>query len=93
MLKGNTLAIALGALLVGGVATAGFINNNNARGSTNPMAVDSAYRGTDDGAVGLAYADVVSVEPVIEREERYDTLPATKEAIAAYVAERATPAA
>ena len=74
MLKGNTLAIALGALLVGGVATAGFINNNNARGSTNPMAVDSAYRGTDDGAVGLAYADVVSVEPVIEREERYATV-------------------
>ncbi len=30
---------------------------------------------------------------LFEREERYDTLPATKEAIAAYVAERATPAA
>jgi len=29
---------------------------------------------------------------LFEREERYDTLPATKEAIAAYVAERATPA-
>jgi threonine synthase len=30
---------------------------------------------------------------LFEREERFDTLPATKEAIAAYVAERATPAA
>ncbi len=30
---------------------------------------------------------------LFEREERYDTLPATKEAIASYVAERATPAA
>lgn len=30
---------------------------------------------------------------LFDREERYDTLPATKEAIAAYVAERATPAA
>lgn len=29
---------------------------------------------------------------LFDREERYDTLPATKEAIAAYVAERATPA-
>ena len=73
MVKGNTLAIALGALLVGGVATAGFINNND-RGSTNPMAVDGAYRAADDAANGLAYADVVSVEPVIEREERYATV-------------------
>jgi hypothetical protein len=29
-MKNNTLAIALGALLVGGVATAGFINNRDA---------------------------------------------------------------
>ena len=73
MVKGNTLAIALGALLVGGVATAGFINNND-RGSTKPMAVDGAYRAADDAANGLAYADVVSVEPVIQREERYATV-------------------
>ena len=76
MVKGNTLAIALGALLVGGVATAGFINNND-RGSTNPVAIDGAYRAADEAADGLAYADVVGVEPVIEREERYATVIAT----------------
>lgn len=74
MVKGNTLAIALGALLVGGVATAGFINNNDRGSTNNPMAVDGAYRAADSGATGLAYADVVGVEPVIEREERYATV-------------------
>ena len=52
MLKGNTLAIALGALLVGGVATAGFINGRAAFHATIAQAFDHlrvvddiAYRG------------------------------------------------
>lgn len=72
MLKGNTLAIALGALLVGGVATAGFINNT--AGPRTPegfTGADAVHRSADPG---LAYADVVGVEPVIEREERYATV-------------------
>lgn len=74
MLKNNTLAIALGALLVGGVATAGFMNNNN-HAAGQPTAVDDAGRNSDGRAqAGLAYADVVGVEPVIEREERYATV-------------------
>ena len=75
-MKGNTLAIALGALLVGGVATAGFINNND-RVADQPMAVDGSRNAFDHGrssSTGLSYADVVGVEPVIEREERYATV-------------------
>ena len=74
MLKGNTLAIALGALLVGGVATAGFINNQQ-QGAGQPSALDDAALAAGlDAATGLAYADVIGVEPVIEREERYATV-------------------
>ena len=77
MLKNNTLAIALGALLVGGVATAGFINNND-RGTGQPTPVDdsnrSALAAATRGSNGLTYAEVVGVEPVIEREERYATV-------------------
>ena len=73
MVKGNTLAIALGALLVGGVATAGFINNKHDAGQ--PTSVADAGRAPASVAdTGLAYADVVGVEPVIEREERYATV-------------------
>ncbi|HSD16859.1 MAG TPA: glycine zipper 2TM domain-containing protein [Thermomonas sp.] len=73
-MKNNTLAIALGALLVGGVATAGFMNNND-RGSGQPTAVDDVGLAVDGPAQrGLAYADVVDVQPVIERAERYATV-------------------
>ena len=42
-MKNNTLAIALAALLVGGVATAGYMNNrDNARSSNAPQAVAAA---------------------------------------------------
>lgn len=74
MLKGNTLAVALGALLVGGVATAGFINGNDQRNDA-PTAVDPLRQAaTSDASAGLAYADVVGVVPVIEREQRYATV-------------------
>jgi len=44
-------------------------------------------------ATGMRPALPGRVGNLFDRQERYDTLPATKDAIAAYVAERATPAA
>lgn len=81
-MKGNTLAIALAALLVGGVAIAGFLNTRDADAGRDPAA--AAF--TDpygeplpmDGAVPasgrLEYADVIGVEPVLEREQLYATV-------------------
>ena len=81
-MKGNTLAIALAALLVGGVAIAGFLNTRDADAGRDPAA--SAF--TDpygeplpmDGAIPasgrLEYADVIGVEPVLEREQLYATV-------------------
>ena len=54
-MNNNTLAIALAALLVGGVAVAAF-NNNNPGGF---------------GAGGLEYATVLDVEPITEKQELY----------------------
>lgn len=79
-MKNNTLAIALAALLVGGVATAGFMNNR----SEAPMAgVDARADAFGeplplDGAVPasgrLEYAEVLDVQPVTEREQLYATV-------------------
>lgn len=85
-MKNNTLAIALAALLVGGVATAGYMNNrDNARSSNAPQAVAAAQPADIsseplpmDGAIPasgrLEYAEVVGVEPVVEREKLYATV-------------------
>ncbi len=54
-MNNNTIAIALAALLVGGVAVAAFQNNR----------VDG------EGARGLEYATVLDVKPVNERQEQY----------------------
>jgi threonine synthase len=51
------------------------------------------FRDAVERATGARPAMPARLGNLFEREERYDTLPATKEAIAAYVAERATPAA
>lgn len=59
MLKNNTLAIALAALLVGGVAVAAFQSNR----AGSPF----------DGA-GLQYAEVVKVDPVTETGPLYATV-------------------
>jgi uncharacterized protein YcfJ len=56
-MKNNTLAIALAALLVGGVAVAAYHNNNNSDGT--------------GGAHGLDYATVLDVKPVTEKQDRY----------------------
>lgn len=81
-MKSNTLAIALGALLVGGVATAGFINNRDA--APDPDRTAAAFSDPygeplpSDVAVPasgrLEYADVIGVEPVLEREQLYATV-------------------
>ncbi|RZA11014.1 MAG: glycine zipper 2TM domain-containing protein, partial [Lysobacteraceae bacterium] len=85
-MKNNTLAIALGALLVGGVATAGFMNTRvqhdpvqpapfaassaDAQGYAEPLRGDPAIPASGR----LAYADVVGVAPVVEREPLYATV-------------------
>ena len=81
-MKNNTLAIALAALLVGGVATAAFMNNRahtdaQPVSSTTPASLDAA--GADQAANDSAlpasgrveYADVVRVEPITEKERLY----------------------
>ena len=78
-MKNNTLAIALAALLVGGVATAGFINNRShdrvpAEGLLNPTAQPAAADGMLPMSGRVAYADVVNVQPVTEREALYATV-------------------
>ncbi len=79
-MKNNTLAIALAALLVGGVATAGFINNRSpdntaADGFFNPAATQPvAVDGMVPASGRVAYADVVDVQPVTEREALYATV-------------------
>ncbi len=53
----------------------------------------SKFRDAVERATGFRPALPSRIGTLFEREERFDTLPATKEAVAAYVAERATPAA
>ena len=87
-MKSNTLAVALAALLVGGVATAGYMNSRSDTPSTPttaaPLAADADILGPngeplplDAGipALGrLEYADVLGVTPVTEREPLYATV-------------------
>lgn len=80
-MKNNTLAIALAALLVGGVATAGFINSRDKAHNDDVQATQFNAYGEPlrmDGAIPasgrLEYADVVDVRPVTEREPLYATV-------------------
>ena len=79
-MKNNTLAIALAALLVGGVATAGFINNRSEASVTDVAARADAFGEplTLDRAIPasglLEYAEVLEVQPVTEREQLYATV-------------------
>lgn len=82
MLKNNTLAIALAALLVGGVATAAFMNNRDKSVAAQDV-VPPASLATDANGDQLAdqtgipaggkveYADVVRVEPITKKEQLY----------------------
>ncbi len=60
MPKNNTLAIALAVLLVGGVATAGYVNSRKNDSLTAPAQVE--------------FAEVVGVQPVTEREPMFATV-------------------
>jgi len=82
MLKNNTLAIALAALLVGGVATAAFMNNrdksNGAADVMPPASLATDANGdqmADENGLPaggkVEYADVVRVEPITEKEKLY----------------------
>lgn len=81
-MKNNTLAIALAALLVGGVATAAFMNNRaTTAGAPVSAATPPASLGTgadqlaDGNAIPASgrveYADVLRVEPITEKERLY----------------------
>lgn len=85
MPKNNTLAVALAALLVGGVATAGYMNS---RSHDTPVAVPQAVqapaaangdqRAPMDNAIPAGprvdYAEVVAVKPITKREAQYATV-------------------
>ncbi|MCJ0824639.1 glycine zipper 2TM domain-containing protein [Luteimonas sp. 50] len=75
-MKNNTLAIALAALLVGGVAVAAFQNN---RGTSLDTAADSSLAAGDVAAMDngipdggrVEYAQVIKVDPVTEKQQLY----------------------
>lgn len=67
-MKSNTLAIALGSLLVGGVAVGAYHNARDDRPG-GALAVDDTSQ-----APRLEYAQVTQVEPVTEKAELYATV-------------------
>ncbi|HET6397864.1 MAG TPA: glycine zipper 2TM domain-containing protein [Pseudoxanthomonas sp.] len=81
MKQATTVLVAVGALLVGGIATAAFMNNRDSRPdavlATDPsdpsLALDDASRDALRTG-GLAYADIVRVDPVTEKEKVYATV-------------------
>ncbi len=77
-MKGNTLAIALASLLVGGVAVGAYHNSRDAASPVSsqtagnaPMSIDESPADTADT---LQYADVVGVKPVVENETLFATV-------------------
>lgn len=82
----TTALVAVGALLVGGVATAAFMNNRSSQptapiaGSEAPLATgataldDAAQTDAQIPANALQYADVLKVAPVTSREKVYATV-------------------
>lgn len=92
-MNNNTLVIAIASLLVGGVATAAYINNSPRQtdmlGSESDLAQPSSSssmiaddRRIDDGSIPaggrLEYADVVAVEPLTKTEPMYATVIGTE---------------
>ncbi|WP_101927109.1 MULTISPECIES: glycine zipper 2TM domain-containing protein [Luteimonas] len=76
-MKGNTLAIALASLLVGGVAVGAYHNSRDAV-SPDPTVATAVDAQTGelltDADDTLDYADVVAVQPVTENETLYATV-------------------
>jgi len=88
MKQASTVLIAVGALLVGGIATAAFMHNRDRQPDPQAPPVEAsladAQRG-DDAAVddllqtaGLEYAQVLKVEPLTEKEKVYATVIGTE---------------
>ena len=86
-MKSNTLAIALAALLVGGVAVAAFQNNTPPDGALQGDALQdenaSGFFTVDAAAdkaerTGLEYAQVIDVDPVNESRDLYATVIGTE---------------
>lgn len=84
-MKNNTLAIALAALLVGGVAVAAFQGNSSdvardgagaapAGADASSIAPDGEEMDAGPVQTSLDYARVLAVEPVIERQPQYATV-------------------
>jgi len=80
MKQATTVLIAAGALLVGGIATAAYMNNRG-DAPAPAAAVTAPVLGGDTPATealpqapALEYADVVAVVPVTEKEQRYATV-------------------
>jgi len=80
-MKGNTLAIALASLLVGGVAVGAYHNSRDAAPRTDVVTTEAGT--TVDAATGevidqpsdaLEYADVLAVQPVTEAGQIYATV-------------------
>jgi uncharacterized protein YcfJ len=88
MKQATTVLIAAGALLVGGIATAAFMNNRDRQPEpvVAPAPLDPALA-TDDAAPAaedalpadtLQYADILKVEPVTQKEKVYATVIGTE---------------
>ncbi|WP_024868789.1 glycine zipper 2TM domain-containing protein [Pseudoxanthomonas suwonensis] len=89
MKQATTVLIAAGALLVGGIATAAFMNSRDRQPEAaieapvqDPSLVqDDVAPGTGDEletAPALQYADLIKVEPVKQKEQRYATVIGTE---------------
>ena len=83
-MKNNTLAIALAALLVGGVATAAFMNNRAPQdpqfATATPAAnlVAGSDLRADDSSIPASgrveYAQVIDIDPITEKQQLYATV-------------------
>lgn len=84
----NTIAIAIGALLLGGVATAAYLGNRASSPSAvstdlaRPATLATEDRPDDDSRIattgGLEYAEVVGVKPITEKSAQYATVLGTE---------------
>ncbi|WP_287999954.1 glycine zipper 2TM domain-containing protein [Pseudoxanthomonas sp.] len=83
MKQASTILIAAGALLVGGIATAAYMNNRDRQpdpvaAETAPLAADEATASDALETDTLQYAQVLKVEPVTEKEKVYATVIGTE---------------
>ena len=90
MKQATTVLIAAGALLVGGIATAAFMNNRDRQPepvvAPAPVATDPALAADDAAPVAedalpvetLQFADIVKVAPVTQKEKLYATVIGTE---------------